>query len=150
MRSICVRGLAFSLFLALTGHIVFAQTDTGSLSGRVSDSQEAVVGGAQGQLRNQATGAVRTASTNETGIYIFTLIPPGHYDIEVVAPGFRTHRDTGLTVNVALAARLDVRLEVVGVSESVEITEVVSMLNTESAAQGTVIGGEKIQSLPLN
>src|SRR5262249_578692 len=107
-------------------------------------------GGAQIQLRNQATGVVRNASTDESGAYIFTLIPPGRYDIEVVAPGFRTFRDTALPVGVASAVHLDVQLEVGGISESVEVTDVVSMLNTESAAQGTVIGDEKIQSLPLN
>src|SRR5262249_13081655 len=58
--------------------------------------------------------------------------------------------DTGLPVDVATPAHLDIRLEVGGVSEAVEVTDVVSMLNTESAAQGTIIGGEKIQSLPLN
>jgi hypothetical protein len=129
---------------------VFAQTDTSSLGGRVTDSQAGVIGGAQIQLHNDATGAVRNTSTNETGDYIFTLIPPGRYNIEVVAPGFRTFRDTGLRVDVAVPAHLDVRLEVGAISESVEVTEVVSMLNTESAAQGTVIGGEKIEQLPLN
>src|SRR5215831_10870275 len=149
MRWFCVR--VFSVFfLTLLGHTAFAQTDTGSLGGRVTDSQAGVIGGAQIQLRNQATGAVRSTSTDEGGLYTFTLIPPGRYDIEVVAPGFQTFRDTGLPVGVALAAHLDIRLDVGGVSESVEVTDVVSMLNTESAAQGTVIGDEKIQSLPLN
>src|SRR5262249_13923671 len=151
VRWIRVRRTVLKLaFLTLVGQTVFAQTDTGSLGGRVTDSQAGVIGGAQIQLRNQATGAVRSASTDESGLYTFTLIPPGRYDIEVVAPGFRTFRDTALPVGVALAAHLDIRLEVGGVSESVEVTDVVSMLNTESAAQGTVIGDEKIQSLPLN
>jgi hypothetical protein len=151
MCLIYARRTALSLlFLALMACNIFAQTDTSSLGGRVTDPQAGVVGGAQIQLRNQATSAVRNASTNETGDYIFTLIPPGRYDIEIVAPGFRTFRDTGLPVDVASPAHLDVRLEVGGVSESVEVTDVVSMLNTESAAQGTVIGDEKIESLPLN
>jgi hypothetical protein len=140
----------FVLFCTFAGHRIFAQTDTSSIGGRVTDSQAGIIGGAQVQLRNQATGALRNGSTNEKGEYIFTLIPPGRYDIEVTAPGFRTFRDTGLPVAVAVPAHLDVQLEVGGVSESVEVTAVVSMLNTESAAQGTVIGEEKIQSLPLN
>jgi Carboxypeptidase regulatory-like domain len=150
MRRFSAFGAVPLLFLTLIGQTVFAQTDTSSLGGRVTDSQAGVIGGAQIQLRNQATGAVRNSSTNETGEYIFTLIPPGRYDVEIMAPGFRTFRDTGLPVDVATPAHLDIRLEIGGVSESVEVTDVVSMLNTESAAQGTVIGDEKIQSLPLN
>src|SRR5215469_3337140 len=100
------------LFVTLIGQTLFAQTDTSSLGGRVLDSQAGVIGGAHIQLRNQATGAVRNASTNENGEYIFTLIPPGRYDIEIAAPGFRTFRDTGVPVDVATPAHLDVRLDV--------------------------------------
>src|SRR5215475_6467181 len=138
MRSVAARVVFQLLFIALIGRTVFAQTDTGSLGGRVTDPQAGVIGGAQIQLRNQGTGAVRNTSTDENGAYIFTLIPPGRYDIEVVAPGFRTFRDAGMPIGVAVSAHLDVRLEVGGVTESVEVTDVVSMLNTESAAQGTV------------
>src|SRR5262245_54878342 len=150
MRWCCMRRTVFTAFIALIGQTVCAQTDTGSLGVRVIDSQVGVIGGVQIQLRNQATGAVRSAATDENGGYIFSLIPPGRYDIEVAAAGFRTFRITGLRVDVAVPAHLDVRLEVGGVTETVEVTDVVSMLNTESAAQGTVIGGEKIESLPLN
>src|SRR5215813_254851 len=110
MHRLALCGFYPLFFLALMGQTVFAQTDTSSIGGRVTDSQAGVIGGAEIQLRNQATGAVRTASTDESGLYIFTLIPPGRHDIEVVAPGFRTFRDTGLPISVALAAHLDIRL----------------------------------------
>jgi hypothetical protein len=151
MGRLWTRRTVFVVLLILTaGNSVLAQTDTSSLAGRVTDSQSAIIGGAEVVLHNEATGAARTSATNERGEFTFTLIPPGRYDVEVTAPGFRTFRDTGLPVDVATPAHLDVRLEVGGVSEAVEVTDVVSMLNTESAAQGTIIGGEKIQSLPLN
>src|SRR5262245_47070346 len=127
-----------------------AQTDTGSLEGRVTDRQGAAVSGARIQLTNQASGAVRKIESGAGGNYRFTLIPPGRYDVEAAAPGFRTFVDTGVPVAVAAPARLDIGLEIGAVSERVEVTAVVSPLNTESAAQGTVIGEEKIQSLPLN
>jgi Carboxypeptidase regulatory-like domain len=129
---------------------LFAQTDTSSLEGRVTDPQGAAVAGARIHLTNQATGAARKLQSGPSGAYIFTLIPPGRYDVEAGAAGFRTFHDTGIQVNVATPARLDIALEVGDVSDRVEVTSVVSLLNTESAAQGTVIGEEKIQSLPLN
>jgi hypothetical protein len=129
---------------------VSAQTDTSSLEGRVTDPQGGAVAAAQIRLTNQATGAARKIGSGANGSYIFTLIPPGRYDVEAVAPGFKTYHGSGLAIDVAAPARLDINLEVGAVSESVEVTGVVSLLNTESAAQGTVIGEEKIQSLPLN
>lgn len=129
---------------------VLAQTDTSSLSGRVTDQQGAAVSGAAIKAVNVATGAVRKIESGAGGNYQFTLIPPGRYDVEAGAAGFRTFVTAGVAVDVASPARLDIRLEVGAVSERVEVTGAVSLLNTESAAQGTVIGEEKIQSLPLN
>jgi Carboxypeptidase regulatory-like domain len=138
------------LFFFLCVLELFAQTDTSSLGGRVTDPQGAAVAGAQIHLHNQATGAERKAATDANGEYVFTLIPSGRYDIEASAEGFRTFDDAGFPVDVAAPAHLDIRLEVGAISERVEVTAEVSMLNTDSAAQGTVIGDEKIQSLPLN
>jgi hypothetical protein len=129
---------------------LFAQTDTGSLGGRVTDPKAGAIAGTRIRLHNQATGAERKAISNANGEYVFTLIPPGRYDIEAGAEGFRTFHDSGFPVEVAVPAHLDIRLEVGAVSERVEVSAEVSMLNTESAAQGTMIGDEKIESLPLN
>jgi hypothetical protein len=129
---------------------LFAQTDTSSIGGRVTDSQNAPVRGARVELRNVSTGAERKSESDANGEYVFTLIPPGTYDIEAAAQGFRTFHDAGFPMDVAAPAHLDIRLEVGAVTERVEVVAEVSMLNTDSAAQGTVISDEKIQSLPLN
>jgi hypothetical protein len=133
------------LFLPL-----FAQTDTSSIGGRVTDPRSAGIQGAEIHLHNRATGAERKVESDANGEYVFTLIPPGTYDIEASAAGFRTFHDTGFPVDVASPAHLDIQLEVGAVSERVEVVAEVSMLNTDTAAQGTVISDEKIQSLPLN
>ena len=130
--------------------VVLSQTDTSALEGRITDAQGGAIAGAQIRLTNQSTRAERKIQAGATGAYIFTLIPPGRYDLEAGAPGFKTFHDAGVQVDVAAPARLDISLSVGAVSESVEVAGVVSLLNTESAAQGTVVGEEKIQSLPLN
>ncbi len=84
------------------------------------------------------------------GNFLFTLVSPGSYDVEASSTGFRTFLDSSVPIDVASPARLDIRLEVGAVSERVEVTAAVSLLNTESAAQGTIIGEDKIRSLPLN
>ena len=139
------------LLFLLAASLAVAQTDTSSLEGRVTDRA-----GRSRLRRADSASPIRPPARNEKfspttdGAYLFTLIPPGRYDVEASAPGFRTFHDAGVPVDVAAPARLDIRFEVGAVSERVEVTAVVSLLNTESAAQGTVIGEEKIQSLPLN
>ncbi len=135
--------------LLLVGPLL-GQTDTTSLEGRVLDAQGASISGARIRLKNQTTGAERKIESGANGSYNFSLIPPGRYEIEATASGFRTFHDTGIQIDVATPAHLEIPLEVGAVSERVEVTGVVSLLNTESAAQGTIIGEEKIQSLPLN
>jgi hypothetical protein len=148
MRRFSLRGALPALLLL--SHLGLAQTDTTSISGRVTDPQAVAIQGALITLRNPATGAERKTITDVSGEYRFTPIPPGRYDIDATAPGFRTFHDAGFPVDVAAPAHLDIPLQVGSVSEQVEVTAQVSMINTESAAQGTVIGDEKIESLPLN
>jgi hypothetical protein len=150
MRRLCA-SIALSLILFLSSRpAVWAQTDASSLSGRVTDPNSAVVQGAEIRLHNQATGAERKTTSNAQGEYVFTLIPPGRYDVEASAAGFRTFRDVGFGIDVAAPAHLDIALQLGAVSESVEVKGEVSMLNADTAAQGTVISDEKIASLPLN
>jgi hypothetical protein len=120
------------------------------LEGRITNPQGGAVAGAEIHLKNQATGAERTVQSDASGAYHFTLIQPGRYDVEVAATGFQTFHDVGVQVDVAAPASLGIQLPVGTVSEQVEVVGVVSLLNTESAALGTVIGEEKILSLPLN
>jgi Carboxypeptidase regulatory-like domain len=128
---------------------VFAQTDTSSIGGRVTDPQNTAIPGVRIHLRNLSTGAEPYTESGANGECVFTLIPAGSYDIEASTQGFRSFHDTGFSVDVAAPAYLDIGLEVGEVSERVEVVADVSMLNTDSAAQGTVIIDEKIQSLPL-
>ena len=138
------------LLLLSAAHLLIAQSDTSSLGGRVTDKQGAAISRARIHLTNRSTGATRTLESSDAGNFLFTLLPPGRYDVEASAPGFRTFANLSVPVDVASPARLDIALEVGSISERVEVTEVFSPLNTESAAQGTVIGEEKIRSLPLN
>ncbi len=135
---------------ALSALGLFGQTDTAVLFGLVKDPSAASVAGARVVAHNQSTGAERELETDAKGLYYFTLLPPGAYEITVEAQGFKGYRNPAVTVQVAQVARLDVDLQIGSTSEHVEVLTNASVLNTESAAQGTVISQEKIPSLPLN
>jgi len=130
--------------------LAFAQTDTGSLSGEVTDATGGAVRGAAVKIRNRATALARETLTGADGRFQFPLLPPGVYQVSVEAPGFRRFSDSEVRVQVATPTQLDVELPVGSVSEAVEVVGTASALNTESVAQGTVISEEKIVQLPLN
>jgi hypothetical protein len=127
-----------------------AQTDTSSLAGQVTDPANATVSSASIHLRNLATGAVRVTTSNVEGRYQFSLLAPGEYELTAEAPGFKKFVDSAVHIQVALAAQLNVALQLGSTTESVQVEGSISMLNTESVTQGTVISQEKIASLPLN
>jgi len=138
------------LVLALTSFAAFAQSDTASLSGAITDPGAAAVPGAKITLRNLATQSRRMVISDIQGLYHFSLLIPGVYDISIDATGLKQYHNPDLTLNVAQSARLDVQLELGSNTEVVTVTTQVVLLNAETAAQGTVIGEEKIKSLPLN
>src|SRR5690349_8657044 len=83
------------MLLALLAAVVFsitaaAQTETGQVIGKVTDSQGAVIPGASVRIKSVNTGAERTATANQEGLYIVPNLQPGIYDVQVQAQGFAT------------------------------------------------------------
>src|SRR5215831_17308203 len=138
---------ALFLLLATT---VFAQTDTSILTGLVTDPSGAAVSGAAIQLRSAATAAVRSTVSATDGRYQFSLVPPGEYEVTAEAKGFKKFMAGRIHVQVAQQSQLNISLQVGTTTESVQVEAAVSLLNTESVAQGTTVSQEKIVSLPLN
>ena len=138
------------LFLLASLTAAYAQSDTASLSGEVTDSGSAAIPGARVTIRNVATRSQRTVMTDLQGLYRFSLLIPGTYDIAIDSQGMKQFHNPELILNVAQAGRLDVQMEVGSNTEIIEVHAPQLLLNAETAAQGTVIGEEKIKSLPLN
>src|ERR1051326_7464691 len=81
--------LSFALSLLLVSAL-FAQSDLGTISGFVKDATGATVPNATVKVRNTA-GIDRQVTTNETGHYTITNLPPGLYTISVQAQGFKAY-----------------------------------------------------------
>src|SRR5262249_11108454 len=80
----------------------------------------------------------------------YRLLAPGKYEIRAEAAGFKKFLAADIHVQVAQQSQLNIGLQVGNTTESVQVEAAVSMLNTESVAQGTTVSQEKIVSLPLN
>src|SRR5262245_56027141 len=109
------------LLLLIATAIGYGQTPTATLSGVVSAGQGEVVRKATVTVKNSATGKSRQGTTGENGQYIFTLLDPGIYELQVQADGFKLQIQKNLVLNVGGSNVRDVQLEVGGITDQVVI-----------------------------
>ena len=88
--------LPIALFLA--AGTLLAQTVSTQILGLVTDSSGAVVPGTVVTAKRVETGDVRTATSNDTGNYIFSLLDTGTYEVTCAASGFKTEVRRGVTL----------------------------------------------------
>src|SRR5579871_2157048 len=110
-----------------------AQITTTTISGIVSDSTGGGIPNAQVTVSNVGTGATRTATTNVSGAYRIDLLPVGEYEVEVSASGFKKSKQTGISLEMNRAARVDAVLSVGSVNEEVTVTADAPLVNTSNA-----------------
>ncbi|HMF59261.1 MAG TPA: carboxypeptidase-like regulatory domain-containing protein, partial [Vicinamibacterales bacterium] len=139
--------LAFGLVLPIA---VFAQTGAASLTGIVTDQSGAAVPGATVTATNQATNVDYTAVSNDAGNYTVTSLPVGAYVIKAELARFKTAATKPVQAEAQQIVRLDFKLELGGVEETVEVSSEAQVLQTESATVGEVISGTTLTALPLN
>ncbi|HEY2016287.1 MAG TPA: carboxypeptidase-like regulatory domain-containing protein, partial [Bryobacteraceae bacterium] len=97
-------------------------TSTGTVSGLVTDQQNAAIVGAEVRLVDVQTNTPRSTVTNETGRYSFINVTPGSYDITVSKPGFSQSKITAQSVEVGLTVTVDVALQIGSTATTVEVT----------------------------
>ena len=129
---------------------ILAQSTNGIVVGQVVDPTGAAVAQATVTITNTATGATRTTGVGKTGAYTLDEVPNGTYSLEVTSSAFRRFVATNVIVNVATTTRVDAKLSVGNVSETVEVSANALQVETESGALGTVVDGVQVKELPLN
>jgi hypothetical protein len=127
----------------------YSQLDTGTLSGKVTDSSGAVVPNAQITVVNTATNFESSISTNSDGLFRLPSLQPGTYRVQIKATGFKLHNRSGLDIRVGDNLSLDFVMEVGAISEVVNVTGEAPQLQTETSASGMVAEGTYLQQLPL-
>ena len=133
--------LILALFFGVAAfNLLNAQTlDTGIL-GLITDPSGAVIAGASVTVTNTGTGVRRVAATAPDGNYEVRYLVPGEYTVEVPPPGFRPARASNLVIQINQQARLDFSMQVGEVAEAVEVNAASSLLQTENATLGEVVG----------
>src|SRR6476659_90542 len=100
---------------------LYAQFDTGGIIGLVQDATGSVVPGARITLANAATGINIVTTSNDAGIYEFPTVRVGTYRITAEKTGFATASAEGVAVSVATRTRIDLRLAIGEVSQTIEV-----------------------------
>jgi len=139
-----------ALLLVFSAVLLKAQTITGSITGTISDPSGAAVANVKVTATNTATNLTYTTNTNDTGVYNLVFLAVGQYTVTAEAKGFKKTVLGPFALEVNQAAKVDVRLEVGEVSQSVEVTGVAPILQTESTATGAALTTETVSSIPLN
>lgn len=140
--------ISFSIVLTCIGTL-FSQSSTGSISGGVSDQNDATISGAAIIARNTATGFVRSTITDSDGRYRFAEIPTGTYELTVDAESFPKYVRPGITVDVGQNAIVNAVLRVGNIKETVTVDENASMLNSTTAEVSTRFDSRRLSELPI-
>jgi len=139
--------LAMSLVIA-TG--AFAQGGTADLTGEVTDPTGALVPGAKITLTNDGTGVVRTAESNEAGVYRFVGLPiVGTYTLRVESTGFKTNEIGKIVLSVGQTLRQDVKLELGQATDTVTVEAGAQLVTTTESQLSGLVDRRVWESMPL-
>lgn len=141
--------LAFSLLIAAASQPIHGQEIYGSVVGTVQDSAGGHIPGANVVLVNRDTNLQLNTITNEAGAYTFQNVLPATYDVKITLQGFKEFIKQQVPVLPGQISRVDAKLEVGQLSESITVTSEVALLKTDKADTGGVLTAQEISELPL-
>ncbi len=130
---------------------VHAQSFLGTIRGTVVDPQGAAVAGASVLIIDLDTGVSRAVDTDAAGRFEAPNLRPGSYRIEVVTPSFKKYEQTGVVLRAAGIARVDAKLELGAMSESVTVSaDAANNITLESQAIARGLDEQQLRDLPRN
>ncbi|MDQ6679330.1 MAG: TonB-dependent receptor [Acidobacteriota bacterium] len=142
--------LGLLLPLLLCPVAAWAQFDTATVLGTITDSAGGVVENSRVTLSNLATGTSQNTNTDSNGNYNFLNVRIGEYSVKAEFSGFKTATSNSFKVDVNARQRVDLQLQVGQVTENVLVSDAAAVLETDSSERGQVISRQEIVNLPLN
>ncbi len=143
----------FALALTcLSAGIAKAQiTAAATLEGTITDKSGAVVPAAEVKISNRETGEARSITSSGSGIYVFNLLPAGHYDVRVSVKGFGTAVFENVELSVGRTTTIDAQLapSTQATTVTVEATGA-ALVDTERTDVSRAVTPAEVENLPLN
>jgi hypothetical protein len=140
--------LVLGVALALLAPSIFAQETTGGLQGTVKDPSGAVISHARVVVTGSTLVGSKEVTTDSSGYYRFSNLPPGTYTLTVTAQGFDTLKREGLVLEVGHLPSVDLTLTVGAVKTVVEVSTEGPLIDTTTATTLTNIPEEALQNVP--
>ena len=142
-----LRLLVFVLVILRPG-LTFGQVAiTGKIAGVVTDSSGAAIPNATVTVKSTALMAARTTNTGADGAYLFDLLPPGTYEVNVTFSGFKGFSETGVVLNAGFTATVNAKLQVGELTEIVKV-EGVPVVDLQSVQTSTTFDQTLLQDIP--
>jgi len=145
-----VRALAVLCLVLAVSLPLISQTTTGRIIGNVQDQSGAAVAGATLTVTDVQRGTTRTTTTDTSGGYVVSSLPPGLYAVRVEARGFKTVERRDVQIEVATDLSVEISLSPGDVKETVVVTSEIPLVNTTSSTLGGTLSNKEINDLPLN
>jgi hypothetical protein len=153
-RAFVVLTLTFTaIFLPYWGErssAAVVQVTTGTIAGRILDTDGGVLPGVTVTARQTETGLQRTTTSDPQGRYTFAALPPGSYEIRAELAGFRGLIRSGVTLTIAQSVVVDLTMTVGGVAEAITVVGETSTVNTRTGELSYLVDERAIEELPLN
>ena len=126
-----------------------AQQVTAAITGRITDATGGAVAGAKITATDTQRGTEWSTITNTEGVYNLPRLPVGTYNVRVEQTGFQSVTQSSVQLVMNQVARIDIRLQVGNVNQTVEVTAAAPLLQTQSTELGQVIDSRTNEALPL-
>ena len=149
LRSLVVCSLLF-LALALLDSRATAQSTFASIVGTVEDQSGAAVGGSSLTLKNLDEGSTLTTQSDTGGAFQFLNLKPGRYELVAQKSGFNDFTMSSLTLDARQTQRITATLTVASSQQTVEVSDVVPIINTESGTIADTKKFNQVVQLPMN
>jgi hypothetical protein len=140
--------MALIIAMLMPAFLCHAQNFRATITGTVTDPSGAVIPGAHVTATNASTGVRSSGVANARGLYVIPYLNPGPYQITVEANGFQRFERSGITLTVAQRLKLDFKLLVGSVHQTISVSGAAPLLNTTSAVSGVTISERSIRQLP--
>ena len=146
-----MRTLGLALFvLSLLGPATYGQDTTGRIIGTVTDPQGSLVAGVGVTVTNAKTQVSQQTVTNKDGYYQVLDLPIGTYQVTMQHDGFRELIFDNQVLQINQSLRIDAKLELGAQTDTVEVKDQVSVIETVDPTIGGSVTGRTLTDMPLN
>jgi hypothetical protein len=142
--AVCVMALILVHAPVAAGQVLY-----GSIVGHVTDASDTPIPGVPVIATHEESGLTRETTTDQAGQYQFSTMPTGTYTVRASLQGFQTFERPNIAVSLNSVARVNVRLRIGDLNETIVVAAEVPMLQTDRAEVRVELGTKELENMPV-